>query len=162
MILLPIAILRELGELVVEECSPWEIYKATVRLMIRPDAPMTATQANFFKDWAMAASHEVTGKSDSELHLKLDPVATSNKTFLEWSTSMVDSMLGPEQDQTPTQGTATPQSSPMSAELTEVMKAMTNMAEMSALLAQQSSRTGEKAKEAASEILKTKASTRNA
>ena len=115
---------------------------------------MTATQANFFKDWAMTASHEVTGKLDSELHLKLGPVTTSNKTFLEWSTSMVNSMLGPEQNQTATQGTATPQSSPMSAELTEVMKAMTKMAEMSALLAQQSSRTGEKAKEAASEILK--------
>jgi hypothetical protein len=37
MILLPTAILRELGELVVEECSSWEIYKATVRLMIRPN-----------------------------------------------------------------------------------------------------------------------------
>lgn len=153
MVLLPTAVLHELGVQVLEECTSWDIYKAVVRLLLRQGFPASADQCRFLKEWAMAAIQAAPGKSSADLHLKLGPTATTNRAFHDWTRYMINAVLGPETQQLQSGGGYASQAG-ISPELAEALKTMTRMAETSIILAGQSKKAAEQGREVANEIMK--------
>jgi hypothetical protein len=154
MVLLPTAVLHELGKQLLDECTPWEIYKAVVRCLMRPSFPVSASSCQFLKEWAMGAAQAVPGKSYSELSLKLGPIATTNRAFLEWAKSQVNAVLGPEVVHHTRAVPPAQAASALSPEIAQALDAMKEMAKLSTLLAKQSTHTATSGRATASDILK--------
>jgi hypothetical protein len=100
LLLVPTAVLHLLGAVVLEEYTPWDIYKVQDRLQSNDASQPSREQCSLIRNWAMGAAHLVLGKQDSEFTLKSGLAVTTNRPFHEWAQCQVNSVLGAPTPQT--------------------------------------------------------------